>query len=203
MKYSYQLKYYQRFRFCYSCSYILIHINYLFLQLSRSMSTTKLVVFLELIKFITEPDSYKFPSDYSSLIETIILSDYLCFIRYTEKRLQVPLGSIEPSNIRYQKLRQIIRGSYKVYNDHFVEYQNIFCGNCCAKVLLPDPPELIFKTCCNIHLCLKCATENKCPKCLNGVRANLQNTNLILNYFQTFYNSQIQHKYSLLIYKNQ
>ena len=101
----------------------------------------------------------------------IILSDYFCFptfIRFTEKWLQVPLGSIEPANIGYQKLRQIIQVSYRVYNDHFVEYQKVFCGKCAVRILLPDPPEQIFRsTCCNANLCLKCAIENVCPKCLN------------------------------------
>ena len=120
--------------------------------------------FLELIKYISEPDSYKFPNDYSILIETIILFDYFCyptFIRFTEKQLQVPLGSIEPANIGYQKLQQIIRGSYRVYNDHFVEYQKSFYGKCTARIFLPDPTERIFRsTCCNANLCKKCAVQN-------------------------------------------
>lgn len=125
--------------------------------------------FLEVLQFCSDPANYTFPPDYGIMIETLILADFLCIptlIRFVETRLQVPLGSIEPSEIGFQKLRQIIRGSYRVYNDHFVEYQRLFCHKCGIRILLPDPPQRIFRTiCCNKELCVKCGTDNFCPEC--------------------------------------
>ena len=44
--------------------------------------------FLELLKYISVPDNYKFPNYYSVLIKTIILSNCFCLPTFTEKWLQ-------------------------------------------------------------------------------------------------------------------